>query len=106
MDFGGSDVGFDPQEAPIPVPESELRRRSAQEVRRSLPIFPYRDELVAAIAQHQILVIEGETGSGKTTQIPQYLHEEVGVGSWGEAGGEGGGGNRGVGGAVGRGMGG
>ncbi|NXS75784.1 DHX16 helicase, partial [Pandion haliaetus] len=44
--------------------------------RRSLPIFPYRDELVAAIAQHQILVIEGETGSGKTTQIPQYLHEE------------------------------
>ena len=83
MDSGGSDVGFDPQEAPIPVPESELRRRSAQEVRRSLPIFPYRDELVAAIAQHQILVIEGETGSGKTTQIPQYLHEEVGVGSWG-----------------------
>lgn len=69
--------GTEPEkEAPIPVPESELRRRSAQEVRRSLPIFPYRDELVAAIAQHQILVIEGETGSGKTTQIPQYLHEE------------------------------
>ncbi|XP_074990677.1 pre-mRNA-splicing factor ATP-dependent RNA helicase DHX16 [Calonectris borealis] len=64
------------KEAPAPVPEAERRRQSAQEVRRSLPIFPYRDELVAAIAQHQILVIEGETGSGKTTQIPQYLHEE------------------------------
>uniref|UniRef100_A0A8V5GV84 RNA helicase n=1 Tax=Melopsittacus undulatus TaxID=13146 RepID=A0A8V5GV84_MELUD len=51
-------------------------QESVQEQRRSLPIFPYRDELVAAIAQHQVLVIEGETGSGKTTQIPQYLHEE------------------------------
>ncbi|XP_074423658.1 pre-mRNA-splicing factor ATP-dependent RNA helicase DHX16 [Larus michahellis] len=64
------------KEAPAPVPEAERQRQSAQEARRSLPIFPYRDELVAAIAQHQILVIEGETGSGKTTQIPQYLHEE------------------------------
>lgn len=68
------------------MPEAERRRQSAQEVRRSLPIFPYRDELVAAIAQHQILVIEGETGSGKTTQIPQYLHEEVGGGLCGAGG--------------------
>uniref|UniRef100_A0A672TZX4 RNA helicase n=1 Tax=Strigops habroptila TaxID=2489341 RepID=A0A672TZX4_STRHB len=63
-------------EAAPAVSEAERRRQSVQEQRRSLPIFPYRDELVAAIAQHQVLVIEGETGSGKTTQIPQYLHEE------------------------------
>uniref|UniRef100_A0A8C3UGP1 RNA helicase n=1 Tax=Catharus ustulatus TaxID=91951 RepID=A0A8C3UGP1_CATUS len=51
-------------------------QKSLQDSRRSLPIFPFRDELVAAVNQHQVLVIEGETGSGKTTQIPQYLHEE------------------------------
>lgn len=50
-----------------------------QEVRRSLPIFPYREDLLAAIHEHQVLVIEGETGSGKTTQIPQYLLEDVSV---------------------------
>lgn len=48
-----------------------------QAVRRSLPVFPFREELLAAIANHQVLIIEGETGSGKTTQIPQYLFEEV-----------------------------
>lgn len=46
-------------------------------MRCSLPVFPFREELLAAIADHQILIIEGETGSGKTTQIPQYLYEEV-----------------------------
>uniref|UniRef100_A0A3Q2CK27 RNA helicase n=1 Tax=Cyprinodon variegatus TaxID=28743 RepID=A0A3Q2CK27_CYPVA len=56
--------------------QAELKKRSMQEVRRSLPIFPYRDDLLAAIHEHQILVIEGETGSGKTTQIPQYLLED------------------------------
>ncbi|TWW80013.1 pre-mRNA-splicing factor ATP-dependent RNA helicase DHX16 [Takifugu flavidus] len=56
--------------------QAELKKQSMQEVRRSLPIFPYREDLLSAIEEHQILVIEGETGSGKTTQIPQYLFEE------------------------------
>ncbi|XP_040899569.1 pre-mRNA-splicing factor ATP-dependent RNA helicase DHX16 isoform X1 [Toxotes jaculatrix] len=63
------------QEAPV-LSQAELKKQSMQEVRRSLPIFPYRDDLLAAIHEHQILVIEGETGSGKTTQIPQYLLED------------------------------
>ncbi|KAJ1406256.1 RNA helicase, DEAD-box type, Q motif [Sesbania bispinosa] len=46
-----------------------------QEERKKLPIYPYRDELLKAVHDHQVLVIVGETGSGKTTQIPQYLHE-------------------------------
>ncbi|KAL3522252.1 hypothetical protein ACH5RR_015086 [Cinchona calisaya] len=46
-----------------------------QDERKSLPIYRYKDKLLRAINDHQILVIVGETGSGKTTQIPQYLHE-------------------------------
>lgn len=43
--------------------------------RKKLPVYPYREEFLAAVKDHQILVLVGETGSGKTTQIPQYLHE-------------------------------
>lgn len=46
-----------------------------QDERKTLPVYPYRDELLQAVNDHQVLVIVGETGSGKTTQIPQYLHE-------------------------------
>ncbi|KAM6936505.1 pre-mRNA-splicing factor ATP-dependent RNA helicase DHX16 [Lycodopsis pacificus] len=63
------------QEA-LALSQAELKKQSMQEVRRSLPIFPYREDLLAAISEHQILIIEGETGSGKTTQIPQYLLED------------------------------
>ncbi|CAA6659157.1 unnamed protein product [Spirodela intermedia] len=46
-----------------------------QDDRKTLPIYKYRDDLLKAVDEHQVLVIVGETGSGKTTQIPQYLHE-------------------------------
>ncbi|KAJ3289529.1 hypothetical protein HK104_007398 [Borealophlyctis nickersoniae] len=55
--------------------EAERKAMSLKEVRESLPVFKYRDELLEAVEQYQVLVIVGETGSGKTTQLPQYLHE-------------------------------
>ncbi len=57
------------------IDAAEKKALSIQETRKSLPIYAYRDEFIAAIEQHQILIIVGETGSGKTTQLPQYLHE-------------------------------
>ncbi|RCI07250.1 ATP-dependent RNA helicase dhx8 [Rhizopus stolonifer] len=48
-----------------------------KEQREQLPTFEYKQELVDAIREYNILVIIGETGSGKTTQIPQYILEEM-----------------------------
>ncbi|CAK6447202.1 unnamed protein product [Pipistrellus nathusii] len=66
----------DEEPAAPPPPTQAQQQECIQAVRRSLPVFPFREELLAAIATHQVLIIEGETGSGKTTQIPQYLFEE------------------------------
>lgn len=57
------------------IDAAEKKALSIQETRKTLPIYQYRDEFLAALETHQILVIVGETGSGKTTQLPQYLHE-------------------------------
>uniref|UniRef100_A0A5F8GMK4 Helicase ATP-binding domain-containing protein n=1 Tax=Monodelphis domestica TaxID=13616 RepID=A0A5F8GMK4_MONDO len=65
------------EEASAPPPSSgEQQKESIRAERRSLPVFPFRNDLLNAIAKHQVLIIEGETGSGKTTQIPQYLLED------------------------------
>ena len=36
-----------------------------------LPIMSHRDEIVSALSQHQVIVVAGETGSGKSTQLPK-----------------------------------
>jgi len=38
----------------------------------ALPIFVKKDEIIKAIKRHPVIVVSGETGSGKTTQLPQY----------------------------------
>lgn len=64
------------KKAAEPVSEGQRKKMDIAETKLSLPVYPFRNDLIAAIREHQILIIEGETGSGKTTQIPQYLHEE------------------------------
>ncbi|VDH95761.1 ATP-dependent RNA helicase TDRD9 [Mytilus galloprovincialis] len=40
---------------------------------QKLPITQYRDQVLATIESNQVTVIQGSTGSGKTTQVPQYI---------------------------------
>ena len=60
------------------VPLASFGKRTSLsliEQRQSLPIYQLREQLVAAVNDNQILIVIGETGCGKTTQITQYLSE-------------------------------
>lgn len=48
---------------------------SLSQQRQRLPIFKCRNQILYLLEKYRTVVIVGETGSGKTTQIPQYLHE-------------------------------
>nr|CAB3499411.1 unnamed protein product [Digitaria exilis] len=50
--------------------------RSMQSFREKLPAFNMRESFLKAVADNQVLVISGETGCGKTTQLPQFILEE------------------------------
>ncbi|KAF9677149.1 hypothetical protein SADUNF_Sadunf08G0077800 [Salix dunnii] len=50
------------------------RREIIKRQRESLPIASVKERLVQEVKNHDILIIVGETGSGKTTQLPQFLY--------------------------------
>ncbi|KAH7434390.1 hypothetical protein KP509_06G015600 [Ceratopteris richardii] len=43
--------------------------------RENLPAFKEKEAFLLAVRRHQVLVVSGETGCGKTTQLPQYILE-------------------------------
>lgn len=58
------------KEAEQNLTPQEKRKIEIQNQRESLPMFPFRDSLLAAIRDNQVIIVVAETGSGKTTQIP------------------------------------
>ncbi|XP_054286670.1 pre-mRNA-splicing factor ATP-dependent RNA helicase PRP16 [Macrosteles quadrilineatus] len=52
------------------------KKKTITEQRRYLPVFAVRQELLNVIRENSVVIIVGETGSGKTTQLTQYLHED------------------------------
>ena len=65
--------------------EAEVKANTIELQKRSLPVFQYRDEFLQAVKDHQVIVLVGATGSGKTTQLTQYL-QESGYGKAGRIG--------------------
>ena len=51
------------------------RSEEIQKARSGLPVCGMEQEIMEAIAYHDVIIVCGETGSGKTTQIPQFLYE-------------------------------
>jgi pre-mRNA-splicing factor ATP-dependent RNA helicase DHX38/PRP16 len=51
-------------------------KNTLKEQRQFLPVFAIKEELLKIIRENSVIIVVGETGSGKTTQLTQYLHED------------------------------
>lgn len=53
--------------------EKMVKLKKLRESQQKLPIAQFKDEIVKAVFEKQVIIIAGDTGCGKSTQVPQYL---------------------------------
>lgn len=74
-DEEGGVVFFGPPLSSAASSSSRFGYASIGSQRQRLPVYKYRTAILYLVETHATTIIVGETGSGKTTQIPQYLKE-------------------------------
>lgn len=64
----------------MPAPEEDIARAgpAGWNYPAELPVVEHRDEILAALRAHQVVVVVSDTGSGKTTQLPKMVAEALG----------------------------
>ncbi|CRG96953.1 pre-mRNA-splicing factor ATP-dependent RNA helicase PRP2, putative [Plasmodium gallinaceum] len=73
--------GIDEKEKELQKLFEDIKKRKEKKMkkiideRKKLPIYSYRYDILRAIKNNKILILVGETGSGKSTQLTQYLYE-------------------------------
>ncbi|KAJ2949643.1 hypothetical protein O0L34_g15568 [Tuta absoluta] len=49
--------------------------KKLRQAQRDLPVATYKTEIQEAVKNERVVIVAGDTGCGKSTQVPQYLHE-------------------------------
>ncbi|XP_043255278.1 putative ATP-dependent RNA helicase DHX57 [Colletes gigas] len=56
--------------------QKDLKYKKMKEIRRKLPAWPKMDNILEVVHENQVTIISGETGCGKSTQVPQFLLDD------------------------------
>ncbi|XP_074851666.1 ATP-dependent RNA helicase DHX29 [Carettochelys insculpta] len=57
--------------------QSSSRYQRLLKERQQLPVFKHRHAIIETLKKHRVVVVAGETGSGKSTQVPHFLLEDL-----------------------------
>ncbi|KAK4689933.1 ATP-dependent RNA helicase DDX35, partial [Tremellales sp. Uapishka_1] len=73
----GSSLDRDTEAEGSLLPSSSTRNAhlSLDAQRQRLPIYKHREKLLWCVEKYNVVIVVGQTGCGKSTQLPQYLHE-------------------------------
>ncbi|XP_031621594.1 probable ATP-dependent RNA helicase DHX34 [Contarinia nasturtii] len=52
-----------------------MKLKKLRQTQADLPVAKFKDEIIEAVAREQVILVAGDTGCGKSTQIPQYLRQ-------------------------------
>lgn len=55
--------------------ERFMKLKKLRRTQANLPVAQFKNEIVSAVREEQVVLIAGDTGCGKSTQIPQFLHQ-------------------------------
>ena len=58
---------------PPPPPPHSFQFKQSMEERQTLPISARASDIVLAVSKHPVVIVRGNTGCGKTTQVPQFV---------------------------------
>ena len=65
------------EEVEIVSKDQLAKQRQSIEAAKTLPIAAHRKEILEKLERNRVLIISGDTGCGKTTQVPKYILEQA-----------------------------
>ncbi|XP_043920360.1 ATP-dependent RNA helicase DHX29 [Protopterus annectens] len=69
--------GFETARSLFKTLQCSAKHKKLLKDRQQLPVFLQKNTIVETLRRHRVVVVAGETGSGKSTQIPQFLLEDL-----------------------------
>ncbi|GMM44031.1 hypothetical protein DAPK24_006060 [Pichia kluyveri] len=76
IEFGGDEKLVEMTEISELIDIAEQKEFDLIDTKQKLPIYQERTRVMEMIKENQVIILVGETGSGKTTQLPQYIVED------------------------------